>query len=115
MRQDIFRLIQQANPERKIDNVVRRLLKAGEEYGEVCEALLNVTSPNNGKKKTWADVREELMDMLIVVCDVALTPMPDQREWNQESIEANLLHVIECKLAKWESNRANATVATDEE
>lgn len=49
-----------------------------EELGELAEAYLGVTSSNNGKNKTWSDVREEIVDVLIVSLDLALTPLPGE-------------------------------------
>lgn len=71
--QNIIELIKSANPARALSNTKRRLLKITEEKGEVAEAVLNVTSPYNGKNKTWDDVREELVDCFIVAADIALT------------------------------------------
>lgn len=48
----------------------RRIIKLMEELGEVSEAFLNVTSPNNRKNKSWNDVREELVDSFIVAIDI---------------------------------------------
>lgn len=73
----IVELIKTANPDRNIVNIKRRLCKFEEEKGEVNEAMLNVTSIDNLKKKTWDDVREELVDCFIVAIDIALTFNPD--------------------------------------
>ena len=72
--QNIIDAIRAANPTRNEDNLHRRIIKLGEEYGEAAEAYLNVSSARTGKAKTWDDVREELADVLIVAVDVALTP-----------------------------------------
>lgn len=61
--------------DRKPSNIERRLIKVFEEVGELSEAWLNVTCPVNYKQKTLADIREESLDCLIVLLDVALTPM----------------------------------------
>jgi hypothetical protein len=60
-------------------NAKRRLMKMCEEVGELSEAILNVTCVVNYKKKTWADIREEAVDCLIVMLDVALTPIADTK------------------------------------
>jgi NTP pyrophosphatase (non-canonical NTP hydrolase) len=73
MINSIIETIKAANPERSLFTTKRRLLKIGEEKGEVCEALLNVTSSHNMKHKSWDDVREELVDCFIVAVDIALT------------------------------------------
>lgn len=72
--ENIIRMIRDANPERSPATLFRRMFKLTEEFGEHAEAYLNVTSKNNGKGKTWDDVREEIADSLIVAIDVALTP-----------------------------------------
>jgi hypothetical protein len=77
---EIIESIRRANPERTHENLSRRILKIGEEVGEVDEAYLNVTSAGNGKGKTWNDVREELADVLIVCVDVALTVLPTESD-----------------------------------
>ena len=59
------------------------MTKLLEEIGEVSQAFLSVTSESNDKKKTWADVREEAADVLIIAADIALTaldgPVDQQR------------------------------------
>jgi NTP pyrophosphatase (non-canonical NTP hydrolase) len=69
----IIDLVATANPGRNPSNLHRRVLKLYEELGEVAEAYLNATSTTNGKKKAWADVREEVADVLIVALDIFLT------------------------------------------
>lgn len=66
--------VREANPTRNASNLDRRALKLIEEFGEAAQAYLNVTSPSNGKSKTWDDVREEIADVLIVALDIAWTP-----------------------------------------
>jgi NTP pyrophosphatase (non-canonical NTP hydrolase) len=70
---DIIESIKNANPERSVASIKRRLLKMSEEKGEVCEAILNLTCEKNSKNKTWDDLREELVDCFIVAVDIALT------------------------------------------
>lgn len=67
----------QANPTRDRASLDRRGMKLIEELGELAEAFLGVTSVTNAKKKTWADVREEAADVLIIAADIALTPLRD--------------------------------------
>ena len=75
----IITLIREANPDRNFGNYGRRVIKLSEEIGEHAEAYLNASSTNNnGKKKTWDDVREEAADSLIVAVDVGLTPLSDK-------------------------------------
>ena len=90
-----------ANPGRHVDTLNRRALKLIEELGEVSEAYLNVTSQQNAKGKTWADVREELVDLLIVVGDCLLTPFPGEEGMSPADLERRITEVTLVKLAKW--------------
>ena len=93
-----------ANPKRNKKNIHRRLLKLGEEYGEVNQAYLATTSKNNLKQKIWYDVREELCDVIIVALDILLTEMPDENFEHltkDSDIEERTLNEIDRKLAKW--------------
>ena len=71
-------LIAQANPTRCKTNLDRRVIKMLEELGELSEAFLSITSVGNERNKTWADVQEEAVDVLIVGTDIALTPLLDE-------------------------------------
>ncbi len=73
---DIVRDVQEISRDRKPDNLSRRLLKILEELGETSEAYLSRTAPGNYKNKSWDDFREESIDTLIVLIDVALTQLP---------------------------------------
>lgn len=77
LSQRIVEDIRDANPDRSIDCIRRRLLKILEELGEGSEAYLSITGSSNYKNKTWDDYREEGVDTLIVMVDVALTTLPD--------------------------------------
>lgn len=93
-----------ANPQRKKKNLHRRFLKLGEEYGEAVQAYLSVTSKNNGKQKTWEDVREELCDVLIITLDILLTEMPDEDFHDNTKnieIENRILKQVDHKIDKW--------------
>ncbi len=68
-------MVREVNPHRTPANLYRRLLKILEELGESSEAYLSVSSPHNYKAKTWLDYREEAVDTLIVLIDVALTEL----------------------------------------
>lgn len=111
----ILRGISDANSTRHSDNLHRRIIKQMEELGEASEAYLNVTSAANGKNLSWADVREELCDQVIVAVDCALTPMPDQVGLTREEVEQEVALVVERKLAKWKRNRDTGKAATDAE
>lgn len=110
----IIKKVQKANPGRCVGNIERRMLKNMEEVGEAAEAVLGATSPNNYKNKTWADVREELVDSLILNLDILLTPMPDQppKMTNEDRIE--MVHeLLDEKLEKWANQRKKQKVADD--
>lgn len=103
---DIIDEIRAANPGRNWQSLVRRCLKLGEEFGETSQALLAVTSEDNHKEMTWADVREELTDTAILAFDMLLTPMPDQAEMTDEQRLEAIKAEFERKLAKWAGQRA---------
>lgn len=121
----ILQQIRAANPNRNHDNLARRLIKITEEIGEASEAYLNVTSDTNPKQKSWVDVREELIDTMIVVIDCALTPNPHEledfdvsteagRRDLSQHIEAEIAWLLTSKLAKWQRNRSTMKVVTDD-
>ncbi len=114
---DVIEAIEQANPTREVENLGRRLIKIVEEVGEASEAYLNVTSPANGKQMTWADVREEFADAVIVAVDCAITPTPDQVKagLTRQQVVEEFARVIGVKLAKWRRNRDTGKAATDAE
>ncbi len=70
---ELVAIVENVNPHRSVSNLNRRLLKITEELGETSEAYLSVSSPHNYKNKSWNDFREESIDVLIVLIDVALT------------------------------------------
>jgi hypothetical protein len=91
---DLISSICNANPDRGEFNIHRRIIKLAEELGEVSEAYLNVTSVNNGKNKTWDDVREEFADVLIVAVDVALTPLGGFNDNITETLHERWSHTL---------------------
>jgi NTP pyrophosphatase (non-canonical NTP hydrolase) len=91
---DIISAINEANPGRNRATLHRRIMKLGEEYGEVSEAYLNVTSPHNGKGMSWDDVREEFADLLIVAVDVSLTPLDVPGAFTTDQMVENLRREI---------------------
>lgn len=100
-------MVMNANKERNEKDLPRRVIKVGEELGELAEAFLNVSSARNGKGKTWQDVREEACDVAIVALDIALTPTPD--EANAYTQYVAVLDIFERKLIKWLATKANKT------
>lgn len=69
--------IREANRDRSPTCIRRRLLKILEELGETSEAYLSKTGTGNYKNKSWDDYREEGVDTMIVMVDVALTELVD--------------------------------------
>lgn len=59
-----------------------RVLKIGEEFGEVAEALHGVmgTNPRKGESHTWQDVQEELCDVAITSLIALATLTPDAQK-----------------------------------
>lgn len=92
----IVDLVAEANPTRTFENLGRRIIKLGEEFGEVSEAYLNVTSASNGKGLTWDDVREEFADVAIVALDVALTVFEGERA-RANDIKADLIDLVKAE------------------
>jgi chorismate mutase len=109
----ILQAIFDANRERNWTNLARRLGKIGEEYGEVWEAYLNITSIANAKGKSYEDFFEELVDCMVVIVDCLMTPHPDYPMTDAER-EAKILAMLERKLAKWAASKANQAAATQE-
>ena len=61
------------NTDRADQNIFRRLSKLYEEFGELNQAILNLTSRKNPKNKTINDVVEEFVDVSIMALDIAAT------------------------------------------
>lgn len=99
---EIFDIIYKANPRRRLDNLERRMLKILEETGEATAAYLNVTSELNAKGSTWEDLREELLDIIIIAVDCLYTPLPIDEHKTREQIEAEMLEEFKRKMIKWE-------------
>ena len=98
---DIIAKVHEANKSRTMDIFDRRVIKLGEEYGEACQAFLSVSSENNSKNKSWPDVREELVDVVIVALDLLLHEMPDESNTTLESKAAAIHSELDRKLRKW--------------
>ena len=98
---DLIKKVYDTNRARDMEIFSRRLLKLGEEYGEACQAFLSVSSENNGKNKTWADVREELVDVLVVTVDLLCHDLPDEPESNVVSKAKIVTDLLDRKLDKW--------------
>lgn len=107
---DVLKEVYGANKGRSSDNLSRRILKLGEEFGELSEAYLNVTSNNNSKNKNWRDVMEEAVDCAILSLDIVLTVPPPLLETAAPMDKIHMLRVVnmfEQKLAKWKKQLSN--------
>ena len=74
-----------------------RVLKIGEEFGEVSEALHGAlgANPRKGQSHTWEDVRKELVDVAVTTL-VALTTLdPD----GQKTFDAQLQLLVDRVLS----------------
>lgn len=114
MLNKIFEMIQLANPGRDFASMGRRLLKVVEEIGESSEAYLNITSNFNGKGKTSADLREEMVDALIVIVDCLFTKLPGEENMSTEEIEDEIVRITAVKLQKWADNKKRQVTAVDD-
>lgn len=105
---DIFKSLWNINKKRKSknSNFSRRLLKLTEEVGEVCQAYYSLTSKSNNKNKTWDDVREELVDVILIATDLLMTEMPDEKissekyQYIKTRIENEMLRKMKDKWEK---------------
>jgi len=99
---DIISKVHAANRDRRMELFARRMLKLGEEYGEASQAYLSISSEKNGKNKTWDDVREELVDVLVVTLDLLCHKFPDEHEETNATDKAIVINKeLDRKLKKW--------------
>lgn len=97
-----YDMIRDADLDRKHSKFNRRLIKMMEELGELSEAYLYASSEdNNYKGKTYADVREELADMIVMACDLAAVRLPGEENMTQKEFEQMQLDLIREKIVKW--------------
>jgi NTP pyrophosphatase (non-canonical NTP hydrolase) len=70
-----------------------RVLKIGEEFGEVSEALHGAlgANPRKGMSHSWADVRKELIDVAVTTL-VALDTLGPEAE---KEFDARLRHLVD--------------------
>ncbi|MHB9861229.1 MazG-like family protein [Streptomyces sp. YIM S03343] len=72
-----------------------RVLKIGEEYGEVAEALHGAlgANPRKGHSHTWPDVQKELVDVIVTSMVALATIAPDAGHVFQERLDALVARV----------------------
>jgi len=101
-------MVEAANPARSYAEIDRRIMKLGEEYGELLQAYLGVTSRNNYKNLQWENVREEMCDVLILALDIIMTRLPNEEHLSPEQIYQSSTEIIDRKIAKWHKNTSTA-------
>ena len=111
----LYDKIFEANTGRSMKTMIRRIGKLAEEYGELWEAYLNVTSLHNGKDKTWDDVREEAVDVAIVALDIVATRLPTDAGKNEEQVRQEIVDMVNKKLEKWKKTSTEKKDAVSEE
>ena len=111
----LYDKIYDANPERSMETMIRRIGKLAEEYGELWEAYLNVTSLHNGKEKDWDDVREECVDVAIVALDIVATRLPTDINRTDEEVRQEIANMLLKKLEKWKISSTAKKDAVSEE
>lgn len=96
--------IQKGKLEIKKSRMIRRALKLSEESGEVSEAVLGVTGKEeeNYKNKSYDDVREELVDSIIVAVDFLYSTFPDEKDdLSFEDVSKLREDIFNKKIDKW--------------
>lgn len=66
-----------------------RVLKIGEEFGEVAEAMRGVmgTDPREGAPRTWEDVHNELCDVILTAMVALASCTPDAQKVFEDRLE----------------------------
>ncbi|MGV2914515.1 MazG-like family protein [Streptomyces alfalfae] len=73
-----------------------RVLKIGEELGEVAEAVHGAlgANPRKGHSHTWTDVEKELVDTIVTAMVALDTIAPDARHAFQDRLDALVERVV---------------------
>jgi NTP pyrophosphatase (non-canonical NTP hydrolase) len=81
-----------AAPATDADVRLLRVLKIGEEFGEVAEAVHGAmgANPRKGASHTWDDVHKELADVIVTSMVALATLTPDA----EKILDARLQHLI---------------------
>jgi NTP pyrophosphatase (non-canonical NTP hydrolase) len=85
-------LDEEAAPASAGDVKLLRVLKIGEEFGEVAEALHGAlgANPRKGRSHTWQDVEKELCDVIVTAMVALATVTPD----GEKLLEERLRHLV---------------------
>ncbi len=115
---NLIKEIQKTGDEfRSSDNLHRKMMKTMEEVGELSEALMGVTSKTNYKNKTWEDVLEESVDVVLMGLDIALTIPPREcslDEDNEALRRKKVEDMFRKKLKAWEEKASSQQTALGE-
>ncbi|KND38835.1 MazG-like family protein [Streptomyces acidiscabies] len=86
-------LDENAEDQNETERRLLRVLKIGEEFGEVSEALHGALggNPRKGRSHDWGDVQKELVDVVVTALVALATLNPD---WPEE-FDARLQHLVE--------------------
>ncbi|MFE9609092.1 MazG-like family protein [Streptomyces sp. NPDC006012] len=78
------------------DTRLLRVLKIGEEFGEVVEAVHGVlgANPRKGLTHTWPDVQKELVDVIVTAMVALATVAPDARQVFEERLDTLVDRVL---------------------
>ncbi|GAA3146135.1 MazG-like family protein [Streptomyces rameus] len=73
-----------------------RVLKIGEEFGEVSEAVHGAlgANPRKGHSHTWEDVQKELADVIVTAMVALATITPDARQTFEDRLDALVDRVL---------------------
>lgn len=88
--------IQNLDTDRDFNNLHRRLMKLGEEYGEALQAYLDCTGSGQ-KNLNLEDFKEEMIDIMIICLDILSYDLPG----------ASVEEIFDKKMNKWQQLRQN--------
>jgi NTP pyrophosphatase (non-canonical NTP hydrolase) len=86
-------LDENAGEQTERERTLLRVLKIGEEYGEVSEALHGAlgANPRKGRSHAWEDVRKELVDVAVTTLVALSTLSPDAAK----EFDTRLQHLVD--------------------
>ncbi|WP_331770753.1 MazG-like family protein (plasmid) [Embleya sp. NBC_00888] len=89
-------LDENAGEQTERERTLLRVLKVGEEYGEVAEALHGAlaANPRKGASHSWDDVRKELVDVAVTTLVALATLTPDARNVFDERLDGLVDRVL---------------------
>ncbi len=97
-------LDEKAGEQTERERMLLRVLKIGEEFGEVSEALHGVlgANPRKGLSHSWEDVRTELVDVAVTAFVALATLSPD----GEAEFDARLQHLVDRAVPPTEESTA---------